>query len=116
MHLLSLEKGMNKNGYVSSIKERELLEGHMKAARVRGNPILLVRKNGEVFGLFNRCLHMGCSLEGGILTDYILMCPCHGWKYDVRNGQYTENPLKELQTYRCKIEDGIIFVEIEKPK
>ncbi len=107
---------LNKDGYASSIKERELLEGHMKAVRVKGNPILLVRKNSEVFGLFNRCLHMGCSLEGGILTDYILMCPCHGWKYDVRNGQYTENPLTALQTYRCKIEDGKIYVELKKPK
>jgi nitrite reductase/ring-hydroxylating ferredoxin subunit len=111
-----MESSLNKDNYFSSIKESELMEGHMKAVRVKGNPILLVRKDGEVFGLFNRCLHMGCSLERGILTDYILMCPCHGWKYDVRNGQYTENPLTALQTYRCKIENERILVKVEKLK
>ena len=45
---------MNKDNYVSSIKERELLEGHMKAVRVKGTPILLVRKDADVFAVFNR--------------------------------------------------------------
>ena len=107
---------MGKDGFVSSIRESELGEGHMKAVRVKGNPILLVRKGGEIFAVFNRCPHMGCTLDKGILNDYLVMCPCHGWKFDVRNGQYTENPQTALQAYRCKIENQKIFVEIEKPK
>ena len=107
---------MNKDNYVSSIKEREPLEGHMKAVRVKGTPILLVRKDGDVFAVFNRCPHMGCTFEKGILNDYIVMCTCHGLKFDIRNGQYIENKQTVLQTYRCKFEDEKIFVEVEKPK
>jgi len=40
---------MSKTGFVPSIKESELKEGHMKPVRVRGRPILLVRQGGEVF-------------------------------------------------------------------
>jgi len=109
-------ESMNKDGFESSIKENELKDGQMKAVRVKGQPILLVKVGGEVFGLSNRCPHAGCTFEGGILRDYIVMCPCHGWKFDVRNGQYTENPLTILQTYRCKIMFDTIFIEIEKPK
>lgn len=105
---------MSRPNFVHSIKENELKEGQMKAVRVKGKPILLVRQGGEIFGLFNRCPHMGCSFEGGILTDYLVMCPCHGWKFDIRNGQYTENPLTALNSYRCKIENGKIFVEIQR--
>jgi nitrite reductase (NADH) small subunit len=105
---------MSKDNFVSSIKESELKEGHMKLVRVKGRPILLVRQGGEVFGVSNLCPHAGCELQGGILTGYIVMCPCHGWKFDVQNGQYQEIPQVKLECYRCKIENGKITVEIKK--
>ena len=100
--------------FVSSIREKDLEEGQMKAVRIKGKPVLLVRQGGEVFGLSNRCPHMGCPLDGGILTDYLVMCPCHGWKFNIKNGQYTENALTALVSYRCKIENGKIFVAIQR--
>jgi nitrite reductase/ring-hydroxylating ferredoxin subunit len=113
---MTLCGSMGKDGFVSSLKESELKDGQMRAVRIKGKPILLARIGGEVFGLSNRCPHAGCSFEGGILRDYVVMCPCHGWKFDIRNGQYTENALTTLETYRCKVESGKIFVDIEKPK
>ena len=104
---------MSKDGFVASIKESELKEGQMKPVRVKGRPILLVWQGGEVFGVSNRCPHMGCTFEGGILKDYFVMCPCHGWKFDVRNGQYQEIPQVTLECYRCKIQNGKIYVEIK---
>jgi nitrite reductase/ring-hydroxylating ferredoxin subunit len=68
---------------VPSTKESELKEGQMKPVHVKGRPILLVRQGGVVFGVLNRCPHMVCSFEGGILKDYLVMCPSHGWKFDV---------------------------------
>ena len=79
---------MSKTDFVSCLKESELKEGHMKSMRVKGRHILLVRVGSEVFGVSNFCPHAGCSFEGGILTGYLVMCPCHGWKFDVRNGEY----------------------------
>ena len=104
---------MGKDGFVSCIKESELKEGQMKSVRVKGRPILLVRQIGEVFAVSNHCPHMGCTFERGILKDYLVMCPCHGWKFDVRNGQYQEIKDVTLECYRCKIENGKIFVEIK---
>jgi 3-phenylpropionate/trans-cinnamate dioxygenase ferredoxin subunit len=100
--------------FVASIKDNELEEGKMKAVRLKGKPILLVRVSGEVYGVSNFCPHQGCSFQGGILTGYTLMCPCHGWKFDVRNGQYQEIPQVKLECYRCKAENGRILVEIQK--
>ena len=107
---------MDKDGFASSIKESELAEGHMKAVRVKGKPILLVRQGGEVYGVSNLCPHMGCSFGGGILKDFLVMCPCHGWKFNIRTGEYIENKQTALQAYRCKVENGKIFIEITKPK
>jgi 3-phenylpropionate/trans-cinnamate dioxygenase ferredoxin subunit len=105
---------LSTNGFVSCLKERELEDGKMRAVHVKGKPILLAKVAGQVFGVSNLCLHMGCEFQGGILTGYVLMCPCHGWKFDVRNGQYQENPQTALTSYRCKIQKGKIYVEIQK--
>ena len=100
--------------FVASVKDNELMEGKMIAVRLKGKPILLLRVGGEVYGVSNFCPHEGCKLQGGILTSYTLMCPCHGWKFDVRNGQYMEIPQIKLECYRCKTENGKIFVEMPK--
>jgi len=107
---------LSKTDFVPSLKDNELAEGKMKAVRLKGKPILLVRFGGEVYGVSNVCPHAGCSFQGGILTGYLVMCPCHGWKFDVRNGQYQEIPQVKLDSYRCKIENGKIYVEIPKSK
>jgi len=103
---------MSKDNFVASIKESEIKEGQMKAVRVKGRPILLVRQGEQLFGVSNICPHMGCSLEHGILRDYLVMCPCHGWKFDIRNGQYQEIKEIALTSYRCKIQDGKVHIEI----
>jgi 3-phenylpropionate/trans-cinnamate dioxygenase ferredoxin subunit len=102
--------------FVSSIKEGELGEGKMKAVRLKGKPILLLRVGGEIYGVSNSCPHESCSFQGGILTGYTLMCPCHGWKFDIRNGQYQEIPQVKLSCYPCKVENEKILVEIKKAK
>lgn len=107
---------MGQEDLVSSIKENEIKEGKMKAVRIKGRSILLIRQGGQFFGVSNQCPHMGCSLEGGILKDYLVMCPCHGWKFDIRNGQYEEIKEVALASYRCKIENGKVYVEIEREK
>ena len=104
---------MDTNGFVSCMKESEIGDGQMKAIHLKGRPILLVRKGDRVYGFSNRCPHMGCSFEKGILRDYLIMCPCHGWKFDIRNGQYEENDAITLSTYICKIQNGRIYIKLE---
>jgi 3-phenylpropionate/trans-cinnamate dioxygenase ferredoxin subunit len=105
---------MGKDPFVSCIKERDLNEGQMKDLRVRGKSILLVRKEGLVYALSNICPHMGCSMHRGILRDYLVMCPCHGWKFDIRTGEYTENGAISLESYPTKIENGQIYVDLKE--
>ncbi len=88
----------------------------MISVRVKGRSILFVRKEGKIFGVSNDCPHEGCSLSKGILNEYLIMCPCHGWKFDIRNGQFSENKAITLVSYPCKVENGKIYVEIVDKK
>ncbi|MGD0449871.1 MAG: Rieske (2Fe-2S) protein [Candidatus Bathyarchaeia archaeon] len=103
---------MSLANFKACLKEKELKDGYMKQVRVSGRSILLVKQGGQIFAVSNICPHEGCSLDKGILYEYTVMCPCHGWKFDVRNGQFVENKLTTLATYRCKIENGKIYVEV----
>lgn len=107
---------MSQDDFEVSIRESEIREGQMKAVHVKGRSILLARVGGEVFGVSNRCPYMGCTFEGGILRAYLVMCPCHGWKFDIRNGQYEEIKGVTLTSYRCKIQNGKVYIEIAREK
>ncbi len=101
---------MSQRVYAATIKDSDLSEGKMRAIRVKGKPVLLVKVGGQIYAVSNLCPHEGCSFQTGILTDYIVMCPCHGWKYDIRNGQPQQNPPTLLATYPTKIQNGKIYV------
>ena len=104
---------MPENHFHQTIKENDIKDNSMKPIRIKGKPILLVRKDNQIFGVSNRCPHEGCTFEGGILRDYQIMCPCHGWKFDIRSGKYQENEATTLETYRCIIQNGKVYVEIK---
>ena len=55
---------------------------------------------------------MGCSLSGGVLRGFILMCPCHDWRFDIRTGAFFNAPEIKLQTYPVKAEGGKIYVDV----
>jgi 3-phenylpropionate/trans-cinnamate dioxygenase ferredoxin subunit len=103
---------MSEDDFVPSINENEINDGAMKLVNVVGRAILLVRVGSQVFGVSNRCPHLGCSLSNGTLKEYTVTCPCHGWSFDVRNGQYLKSKEVTLLTYECKIQDGKVQVKI----
>jgi nitrite reductase/ring-hydroxylating ferredoxin subunit len=98
--------------YIPLIKEEELAEGAVKTAILVGRNILLIKSGGKVYGIASRCPHMGCLLAGGQLKGYIIMCPCHGWSFDIRNGQYQSNKAIVLMTFDCKVENGQVYVKL----
>ena len=110
----SLGSIMNVFDFVSVMKDSELGEGKMRGIRVKGKPVLLAKVNSQVYAIANLCPHASCSLHGGILAGYLVMCPCHGWKFDIRNGQYQENPETKVESYPSKIENGKIFIQIKR--
>lgn len=59
----------------------ELPEGGVRQAKVGTSEIVLFRSQGQVHALDPYCAHMGAKLCHGAVTDGLLTCPLHGWKY-----------------------------------
>jgi nitrite reductase/ring-hydroxylating ferredoxin subunit len=100
--------------FVPVLEEKELQEGTMKLVRVEGTPVLLIKQSGQIFAIDNRCPHQGCAFSGGTLEGVVIICPCHDWHFDLKTGEYENEPGMKLTMYEWKIESGKIWVNIEE--
>jgi 3-phenylpropionate/trans-cinnamate dioxygenase ferredoxin subunit len=92
--------------------ENKLKEGALSVAYPKGLPVLLIKKEGRVYALSNKCAHMACALSAGSLFGFMLKCPCHDWLYDIRTGEFFNAPELKLPVYECKADGGKIFVKV----
>jgi nitrite reductase/ring-hydroxylating ferredoxin subunit len=69
---------LDDSDFVPCIEEGKIREGEMKNVHVGGKAVLLVKKEGKIFCLLNKCPQQGCSFEKGILNENTVICPCHG--------------------------------------
>jgi 3-phenylpropionate/trans-cinnamate dioxygenase ferredoxin subunit len=79
----------------------------------KGVNILLARVGGDVYAISGMCLHMACPLFTGKLEGYIITCPCHDWRFDIRTGQFLDAPELSLEIYSTKSEDGKLFIDLK---
>jgi nitrite reductase (NADH) small subunit len=101
-------------------------------ADVGDREIGVFKYRGELHAYDNRCLHQGgpvCSGEvlgattlvlgerGEALREILdedrmrLVCPWHGWEYDLRTGQLAHDPRYRLRRFEVSVEDGVVYVE-----
>jgi nitrite reductase/ring-hydroxylating ferredoxin subunit len=90
----------------------KLPEGSLVAVFPSGLPVLLIRRGGEVYALENRCAHMGCPLSAGRLDGWTLQCPCHDWRFDIRDGRFLDAPELRLKSYAVEIKEGKVMVRL----
>lgn len=64
----------------------------------------IVIKNGQSLSVYSsRCTHLGCKINN--LTNFQLLCPCHGSAYDL-SGKVIKGPaLSSLKKMEFKIQD-----------
>jgi 3-phenylpropionate/trans-cinnamate dioxygenase ferredoxin subunit len=98
--------------WVLTVPLQDIKEDAPRAVFPKGLPVLLIRRGAEVFALENRCAHMGCPLAAGRLDGWLLQCPCHDWRFDIRDGSFSDAPELAIRVYRAEVREGKIFVRI----
>ena len=93
----------------------DLPEGRPVLARVALGEILLVRKGDDVFGIGNRCSHMGAPLTKGPVTFAgslrTIRCPLHGSTFDLSNGKVMRGPATSpVPAFETRVTDGVIEI------
>lgn len=77
-----------------------------------GSAVLVAMVDGRPHAVADACLHKGVSLEGGVCKDGVVTCPSHWWRYDLRDGALQGSPGEYLDSYPCRIADGVVEVQM----
>jgi len=74
-----------------------------------GRDVLLVRLDGEVHAIDNRCPHAEAFISDGDLVDgKYLVCPLHNYQFDPKTGNCVNASCRKARRYKT-VEDGDVL-------
>jgi len=89
----------------------DLAPGSIRHTKIGKRDIAIARVGDEVFALSNVCRHAFAPLADGFMDGHEVMCPWHGWRYDVRTGT-TDHPNADVSTFPVTLRDGLVLVSV----
>ena len=121
--------------YHKVAKLEDLPKGKMMRVKIDQTEVLIANVEEKIYAIYGRCGHMNAPLSMGELSGKVIECPLHKARYDVTTGKNITAPQMggltglfvattgagkvtseidtiDLKTYRTKIEDDDILVEI----
>ncbi len=102
------------SGYVTLARSDDIPEGRVVVVERNGRRLALCNAGGSFYAIDDVCTHDGGALDQGELQGEVIECPRHGARFDVVSGRVLALPaVRPLRTYRVRVENGEIAVEIE---
>src|SRR5271170_4382928 len=90
----------------------EIPQGTMKIVKLMGHEISIANVEGQFHAFSNSCTHAGGPLGRGKLEGFVVQCPLHGSKFDVRTGAVVGHPAQApVRTFVVKVEKGTVWVK-----
>ncbi len=93
-------------------KIEEIPAGEGRAYAVGGEQIALFHlRDGSVRALQASCPHRGGPLADGLIDESVVVCPLHGFTYDLLTGEEMANGGESVRAYAASIDaDGTVHV------
>ncbi|HTT61293.1 MAG TPA: Rieske (2Fe-2S) protein [Bryobacteraceae bacterium] len=79
---------------------------------VGNNIYALCKVAGRVTALSGTCLHRGGPLGQGTLHGHYVVCPWHGWEWDIETGANDFDPSQKVPTYAVHVEGDDVLLEV----
>lgn len=91
-------------------KTSEVTEGEGKCVEIGNRQIALFKVGDQFYAIDNICAHQGGPLAKGSIENGVVMCPWHGWEFDVRTGESPSMPRASVSCFPIKVEGDDILV------
>lgn len=105
------------------------MDGDRVIREIEGVEIAVFRIEEEYYAIANYCVHQGGPLCEGELTGQVsvaddgwsweydesekcVLCPWHGWTFDVTTGQNVDVDRYSAPTYEVTVEDDEVYVSL----
>jgi nitrite reductase/ring-hydroxylating ferredoxin subunit len=98
-------------GFVPVTKASEVAPGHMRWVAVDRERVLVVNVDGAFYALRDTCGHRQAPLSRGTLEGYVIECPLHFARFDVRTGKLLSGPVAtDVPTYEVRLDGDTVYV------
>ena len=99
--------------FIPVAKVADVPEGNGLRAQVKGHKVTIFNIDGEIH-VFQDFCREGADLSKAVVSDEgDLLCPHHGWRFDIREGVCTMVPDCKVIRYPVRVEGGQILVGVD---
>ncbi len=89
----------------------EIGPGERKFFDMDGEPAALFNVDGQYYAIADVCTHDDGPVAEGVLDGYVIECPRHGARFDIRTGAVLSFPaIVPIPIYQVKVEEDGIYV------
>jgi nitrite reductase/ring-hydroxylating ferredoxin subunit len=107
---------MAKDDFVFAAELAELATTGIKTVQRSGHTIVLVRNNGALYAVDNRCPHMGFPLDKGTVQDGILTCHWHHARFDLTSGGTFDQFADDVRVFPVEVRNGEIWIDLQEER
>ena len=81
-----------------------------EVCEMAGGRLCVARVNGEISVLDNFCPHSEGPLGQGMIEDGKVVCPFHGWAFDLKTGETDQSNQLKATIFESVVKDGELLV------
>ncbi|WP_416878504.1 Rieske (2Fe-2S) protein [Litorimonas sp.] len=98
--------------FIKAVAFKDLVDRKSACMKLNDWPVLLIYSSNKVFAMMNMCSHQNSELEGGRIRRGTIMCPLHGARFKLENGENIGGQYPPVKTFNSRIKDAWVEVEI----
>ena len=86
--------------------------GEGREFTLENHTICVANENGNYHAMDNVCAHRGGPLGQGVVDQGKMVCPWHGWQFDLVTGKSEQSATLGVEIYELKIEGEDVLIKI----
>lgn len=96
-------------------KDGELKEGQCRVIDVDDTMIAVFYHQSDYFAIHDICTHDGGELASGEIEGDEVICPRHGARFCIKNGEALTAPAYEdVDSFPVRVQDGVVQVRDDR--
>ena len=72
----------------------------------------LFRQGDDIIAIDGLCPHAGGPLSSGHCADGVVMCPWHGWQFELESGRHCSTPQITVERFEVTIDGDDVSIEL----
>jgi len=95
--------------------KEDLPPGERLFIELDDDPVVILNVDGSYYAIADVCTHDDGPLGDGDVEDHQIICPRHGARFDIRNGEVLTLPaVQDVRSYPVRVNNGMVEIGVEE--